>query len=133
MKCWLRINIPSSDFSFLLSSALKMPARSLCLGTAQTFQSKTQGRYVKPISLAKPLFLQGSVSVHQVCVCSVAQLCLTLCDSADCSPPGFSVHGVFQARILEWVAISSSRGIFLIQGLNMCLLHWQVILYHGAT
>ena len=32
-------------------------------------------------------------------------LCLTLCDPTDCSPPGFSVHGILQARILEWVAI----------------------------
>ena len=35
---------------------------------------------------------------------------LTLCDPMDCSPPGSSVHGILQARILEWVAISSSRG-----------------------
>ena len=35
---------------------------------------------------------------------------LTLCDPTDCSPPGSSVHGIFQARILEWVAISYSRG-----------------------
>ena len=40
----------------------------------------------------------------------VAQWCLTLCDSMDCSLPGFSVHGIFQARVLEWVAISFSRG-----------------------
>ena len=39
----------------------------------------------------------------------VAQLCLTLCDPMDCSPPGFSVHGIFQARILEWFAVSFSR------------------------
>ena len=38
------------------------------------------------------------------------QLCPTLCDPMDCSPPGSSVHGIFQARTLEWVAISSSRG-----------------------
>ena len=42
------------------------------------------------------------------CVC--AQLCPTLCDPMNCSPPGPSVHGILQARILEWVAISSSRG-----------------------
>ena len=36
-------------------------------------------------------------------------LCSTLCDPMDYSPPGFSVHGIFQARILEWVAISYSR------------------------
>ena len=51
-----------------------------------------------------------------VCVCvniymfSVSQSCLILCDSLDCSLPGSSVHGIFQARILEWVAISSSMG-----------------------
>ena len=40
----------------------------------------------------------------------VAQSCPTLCDPVDCSLPGSSVHGIFQARILEWVAISFSRG-----------------------
>ena len=40
----------------------------------------------------------------------VTQLCLTLCNRIDCSLPGFSVHWILQARILEWVAISSSRG-----------------------
>ena len=45
------------------------------------------------------------------CHCSLAaQSHLTLCNPMDCSPPGSSVHGIFQARILEWVAISSSRG-----------------------
>ena len=39
-----------------------------------------------------------------------AQSRLTLCDPMNCSPPGFSVHGILQARILEWVAISFSRG-----------------------
>ena len=39
-----------------------------------------------------------------------AQSCPTLCDPMDCSLPGFSVHGIFQAGILEWVAISFSRG-----------------------
>ena len=39
-----------------------------------------------------------------------AQLCLTFCDPMDCSPPGSSVLGISQARVLEWVAISSSRG-----------------------
>ena len=43
-------------------------------------------------------------------VCLVAQSCLTLCDTVDYSPPGSSVHGVFQVKTLEWVAISSSRG-----------------------
>ena len=43
-------------------------------------------------------------------VSEVAQLCPTLCDPMDCSLQGSSVHGIFQARVLEWVAISFSRG-----------------------
>ena len=48
----------------------------------------------------------------------VAQLCPTFCDPVDCSPLGSSVHVNLQARILEWVAISFSRGIFPTQGSN---------------
>ena len=44
-----------------------------------------------------------------MCSLCCAQSCPTLCDPMDCSPPGFSVHGFFQARILEWVAIPFSR------------------------
>ena len=40
----------------------------------------------------------------------VAQSCPTLCDPMDCSLPGSSVHGILQERVLEWVAISFSRG-----------------------
>ena len=61
---------------------------------------------------------------YHVCMC--AQSCLTLCDPMDCSPPGSSVHGILQARILEWVAISFLQGSFPTQGSNPGLLHWQV-------
>ena len=44
------------------------------------------------------------------CCFSVTHSCLTLWDSIDCSPPGSSICGIFPARILEWAAISSSRG-----------------------
>ena len=40
----------------------------------------------------------------------VTQLCQTLCDPMDCSSPGYSVHGILQARLLEWVAIAFLRG-----------------------
>ena len=40
----------------------------------------------------------------------VAQLCPTFCDPMNCSPPGSSAHGILQARVLEWVAMPSSRG-----------------------
>ena len=41
----------------------------------------------------------------------VTQLCPTLCDTMDCSPPGSSVHRILQARILEWIAMPSSIGL----------------------
>ena len=48
--------------------------------------------------------------MSRCCSCLVAQLCPSLCNPKDCSPPGFSIHGILQARILKWVAISFSRG-----------------------
>ena len=47
----------------------------------------------------------------------------------DYSPPGSSVHRILLARILEWVAIPFSRGIFLTQGLNLGFPHWRQIIY----
>ena len=51
-----------------------------------------------------------TLSISTVKWSEVTQSCLTLCYPVDCSPPGSSVHGIFQARVLEWVAISFSRG-----------------------
>ena len=45
-----------------------------------------------------------------LCMCWVAQSCPTLSNATDWSPPGSCIHGIFQARILEWVATSYSRG-----------------------
>ena len=45
-----------------------------------------------------------------LCCAKSLQLCLTLCSPVDCSPPGSFVHGILQARILEWVAVPSSMG-----------------------
>ena len=62
------------------------------------------------------------------CCCSVAKWCPILCNLMDCSQPGSSVRGILQAKILQWVAIPFSRGIFLTQGSNLhllCLLEWQ--------
>ena len=50
------------------------------------------------------------VSVSACVVSQSLQSCPTLCNPVDCSPPGFSVHAILQARILEWVAMPSSRG-----------------------
>ena len=56
--------------------------------------------------------LQDSTVCVCVCVCVCAQLCLTLCNSVDCSPPGSSVHGILQARTLVWVAFYYSMESF---------------------
>ena len=64
------------------------------------------------MSLHKDPFLQLMVPFSHILACLCAQslqLYLTLCDPMDCSQPGSSVHGVLQARILEWVAMSSPR------------------------
>ena len=53
--------------------------------------------------------------------------CLTCCDLMDCSPPGSSVHGIFQARILEWVSHSLLQEIFLTQGLDLSVSHCRLI------
>ena len=54
----------------------------------------------------------NSVSLHIICCCLITQSCLTLGDPVVCGPPDSFVHGIPQARILEWVAFSSSRGSF---------------------
>ena len=58
-------------------------------------------------------------SFYDICACTWS-FSLTLCDPMDCSPPGSSVHGISQARILEWVAISFSRESFQLS-------HYQAI------
>ena len=65
-----------------------------------------------PGDMLSPLFWfkeSKAVAVH-LYARSVAQSYLSLCDPMDCSTPGSSVHGISQARILEWVAMPSSRG-----------------------
>ena len=57
--------------------------------------------------------------------CSVTKSCPTLCDPMDCSPPGSSVYGISQAR-MGVSCYFLLQGIFLDQGLDPCLLHWQV-------
>ena len=57
--------------------------------------------------------------VDSVCVCAQSlQMCLTLCDHMDCSPPGSSVRGILQARILEWVCHFLLQEIFPTPGIE---------------
>ena len=92
---------------FLTSWATRKP---FSVHTVNYF-SPTKGRHARQDWSEDWILLLAYVCVC-VCVCvySVTQLCLTLCDPMDCSPPRSSVRGILQARTLEWVAISSSRG-----------------------
>ena len=102
------------------------------------------------MSLSKPDCLVGRSFVLLcvcvcVCVCVRArararacthvhvQSCLTLCDPMDCSPPSSSVYGIFQARILEWVAVPSSRGSSGPRDQICIFCIGRQILYHCAT
>ena len=71
--------------------------------------------------------VQQNVAYHALHAKSL-QSCLTFCDPMDWSPPGSSVHGILQARILEWVAMPSSRDLPDpgIKPTSLSLLHWQV-------
>ena len=64
---------------------------------------------------------KASLYITRACVLS-GWVCPNLCDPVDCSPPGSSAHRIFQARILEWFAISYSRGSFWSRG-------WTLISY----
>ena len=72
-------------------------------------------------------------SLNCVCVCLVTLLCPILCDIMDCSLPGSSVHRIFQAWILEWVAMPFSRGSSWPRDQThiSCIGRWM--LYHWAT
>ena len=72
--------------------------------------SKPQIRTEKARPACLTVLLQGLREKHLEYYSPVAQSCLTLCYPMDCRPPSSSVHGILQTRILEWVAISSSRG-----------------------
>ena len=76
------------------------------------------------------------IIAKMVRVCSVAQLCTTLCDPMDCSPPGSSIHGILQARILEGVVISSSGRSFQSRDwtpVSCVSCTGRLILYNWAT
>jgi len=79
-------------------------------------------------NLSSDLVLTGATAFEVIRARSL-QSCLTLCDPMDCSsPPGSSVHGILQARILEWAAMPSSRGSSWPRDwthITLYFLHWQ--------
>ena len=74
------------------------------------------GQSIRDCGFSPSILISTLLSLIKITEVLVAQLCATLCDPLDCSPPGSSAHGILQARTLEWVAILFSRGIFLTQG-----------------
>ena len=86
--------IPVELYQILKDDAVKV-LHSICQQIWKTQQW--------PQDWKRPVFIPFQRS-------EVAQLCLTLCDPMDCSLSGSSIHGIFQANELEWIAISFSRG-----------------------
>ena len=92
-------------------------------------------RFHKPMDKKMSLSQQAHRpwSSGDSCCCLVAKSCLTLCNPMDCSPPGSSVHGISQARVLVWVAISFSRGSSQPRDRTQVSYISRWILYHWAT
>ena len=91
-----------------------------------------QGRYSLAFT-TKQADLCALKNPEKIVRAKLLQLCLTLWDPMDHSPPGSSVHGILQSRILEWVAISSSKGIswprdWALFSFVSCIGRW--VLYH---
>ena len=112
-----------------ISSDLQPPIQTFYLNLHLNIKCPSHTQSISqwgPLSFDQILVLLQPSSWH-VCVLSHFS-CVQLCNPIDCSPPGSSVHRILQARTLEWVTISSSRGIFPTQGSNPSLshlLHWQ--------
>ena len=94
------------------------------------------------LTLCNPLFpyqVYSALSVSYLLssesgnCCLVAKSCLTLCHPMDCSPPGYSIHGISQARILEWVAISFSKGSSWPRDWTFISCIGRQVPYHWAT
>ena len=97
----------------LLKQLLRWETHSQHMDASQENSSQCQG-HVNPETVntiqVQLLITEELLTTMSEWVSEVAQSCLTLCDPMDCSLPGSSLHGILQARILEWAAISFSRG-----------------------
>ena len=112
-------NILLSDF-FFLSSELQgkifpKPVFLLYIFSIDQYESAT-----------KSIYFWNHLNLNCYLV---AQSCLALCDTMDCSPPDSSVHGIFQARTLEWVAISFSiKPVLLYEDFSAFYTWWSSLL-----
>ena len=92
ITCQQHLNV---IYFYSLTSFLKIS------GNYFTFSPRKDKFAPKSITISPP--------IHSPCMHACAHLCPTLCYPTDCSPPSSSIHGIFPARILEWVSISSSK------------------------
>ena len=103
-----------------------------CCRVASVVSGSVRPHGLQPTRLFRPWDFPGKntgVGCHFLLQCmkvesesEVAQSCLTLCDPMDCSLPGSFVHGIFQARVLEWVAIAFSLITFRIDWFDLLVL-----------
>ena len=101
---YLRIARPSSLTAWEAPLSQERPRKgNLCWTSLVSVWSVPSGTFLCHPFSGNRLRMSGKTVL-------VAQLCLILCDRMDCSPPGSSVHGILQARILEWVAIPLTQG-----------------------
>ena len=119
---WSRSQPYSHSFKIITRKDFSITKTSCCCccQVASVASNSVQPHRRQPTRLPRPWDSAGKntrVGYHFLLQCmkvksesEVAQSCLTLSDPMDCSPPGCSVHGIFQARVLEWGAIASSEG-----------------------
>ena len=131
---WMRLCPPPSVRPGL---AQKVPVLGFLLySILKFFIIFEQGTPPFHLALGLTNHIPGPERGLNVFLCMCVQLCLTLCDPMDCGLSGSSVHGILQARILGWVAISSSRGSSWFRGSTRlfcvsCI--GRRILYHWTT
>ena len=108
LEVYVKVRFLKQMSAFYLSLQLKLKTdKAFCRAQVCLFQFYSL-KYERNMITLNILPVCVCVCVY-VCVC--AQSCLTLCDPIDCGLAGSSVHGIVQARILEWVAISYSRDL----------------------
>ena len=140
---WIAPGCQRQNSSPLLLNFTPLPTQpsypSSCIpcfskGTTIYHECKT-GNWVSLKSMFDQLNPQITLHLfsHTCCFCLVTKLCLTLCNHMGCSPPGSSVHGISQARILEWVNIFSSRGSSWPRDWTCVPCISTLILYHCAS
>ena len=100
-KCWIK-SFNSSFSSEVILTPDRLPVVSVTIKKKVNYSLKQINE--------NNTFTSEKLKINLKGACLVTQSCLILCDSMDCTIPGSSVHGISQARILEWVAIPFSRG-----------------------